>query len=600
MLTIEMKIREEDLDPALRAMNELFCKVSRKLWVDHFIKKLPLKDLKRSYLAKYKISSTHFNSIKYELAGAHKARLAVLATQIQDRKGAIAGTEKTIAKLIKDSKTLTSHLISIATYKEKVKLWKATPSSKKPKTPAKIRQLHTPVLQSELKKKAFQVHQKKRRLSILKVRLQQLQNEFLQPSLCFGSKTLFRKQFHLRENEYKSHGDWLTDWRMARSNHSFWIGSHEERGRNRNARFDSLTKTLRLNVPEALQEKFGKHIVISNVHFPYGEDLFLAAHEFEEFEYNIRKKKDVRIGKPISYRILERDKGFYLQAIFEEAVPTRTTSRWKGAIGLDLNADHIAMVEIDATGNLVSNRSYCFDLRNKTSQQSEAILGDHIASICDHAVQTGKSICHETLDFRVKKSALREHGGPAYARMLSSFAYSKFQDLLQSRAKKLGVELCPQNPAYSSVIGHYKYHSYKRLSSHEKAAFVLARRGLRLSERPKSSDARLRTVSICDGDVTAFEKKMRSRHIWSYWSRNCQDIREHLRRDPKVPLKPWVDPRRLSAVKAAWSYRCAVPDGDRGDSELRMLEEILTRHQREESLLLPRGESCSLPAYFNL
>ncbi|MDA8215920.1 MAG: hypothetical protein M0Z64_11695, partial [Nitrospiraceae bacterium] len=76
----------------------------------------------------------------------------------------------------------------------------------------------------------YVLHQKKRRLAMLQDKLKQLQQdrEDGKVRICFGSKKLFKSQFHLEENGYDSHGDWLIDWRNARSSQFFVIGSKDE------------------------------------------------------------------------------------------------------------------------------------------------------------------------------------------------------------------------------------------------------------------------------------------------------------------------------------------------------------------------------------
>ena len=46
--------------------------------------------------------------------------------------------------------------------------------------------------------------------------------------LCFGSKRLWRKRHHLEQNGYANHEEWLQDWRDARSNEFFVLGSRDE------------------------------------------------------------------------------------------------------------------------------------------------------------------------------------------------------------------------------------------------------------------------------------------------------------------------------------------------------------------------------------
>ena len=74
------------------------------------------------------------------------------------------------------------------------------------------------------------LRQKKRRLGDLKERLNQLEGDLDsgRVRLCFGSKGLWRKQHHLAENGYSNHQEWLNDWRAARSDEVFVLGSRDE------------------------------------------------------------------------------------------------------------------------------------------------------------------------------------------------------------------------------------------------------------------------------------------------------------------------------------------------------------------------------------
>ena len=75
-----------------------------------------------------------------------------------------------------------------------------------------------------------QVHQKRRRLANLRHRLVGLEADIAagRVRLCFGSRRLWRKQHHLEQNGYASHAEWLRDWRDARSNEFFVLGSRDE------------------------------------------------------------------------------------------------------------------------------------------------------------------------------------------------------------------------------------------------------------------------------------------------------------------------------------------------------------------------------------
>ncbi|MGC5340850.1 hypothetical protein ACPXBC_30235, partial [Escherichia coli] len=81
-----------------------------------------------------------------------------------------------------------------------------------------------------------------------------------------------------------------------------------------------------------------------------------------------------------------------------------TTSPCRGAIGIDLNADHLAVCETDRFGNFQRVESLGFDLRGLSSERSAAVLGDYVAAVVALAKTAGKPIAIERLDFTAKKA----------------------------------------------------------------------------------------------------------------------------------------------------------------------------------------------------
>ena len=81
-----------------------------------------------------------------------------------------------------------------------------------------------------------------------------------------------------------------------------------------------------------------------------------------------------------------------------------------------------------------------------------------------------------------------------FNRLVHSFAKNKLQKALISRGLKFGFYIKKVNPAYTSVIGRWKYAKMYGLSVHEAASFVIGRRGLDFDEKvPKELLKQLRT-----------------------------------------------------------------------------------------------------------
>ena len=530
MITIEAKIIDDKIYPALGACSKLLSGISHKLYVDKHIRNKPLNELKSSYQIQYGISARHFNSIRSEVDAKAKANEEIHKNLLLKKEGQIKATQKKIKSLEKELSNSLEKKKSLQTFLKKSKQWRDNKrSTKKPKLAAKLKNETILELELEQRKNKFKLHQKKRRLLILKEDLILLKNRGL--GLCFGSKELFQKQFHLKENKYKNHKEWKEDWDFSRNSQSFWLGSHEEKFRNLNAQYNPANKSLTLRMPYALEKAFGTHIVLSNLNFRYGqkkiEDAILNQVEIWDKKANRFKMK----FRPVSYRILARKNGsdkveFFCQAMFEERSIELSSDRRLGAIGIDLNIDHIAVCETDRFGNPISRTSFPYSTQDLSSHQITAVLSDHIAVICERAKATGKIIVCEKLDFEKKKQALRETTNSNFRRKLSSFAYRKFYNLLISRGKRDGIKVKDINPAFTSVIGFYKFQGYSNYTSHELAALSIARRGLGFSERTKIKSAPDGTVSNHGFDeAPLFFTEKRVGHVWSYYSRNAVRIR---------------------------------------------------------------------------
>ncbi len=201
------------------------------------------------------------------------------------------------------------------------------------------------------------------------------------------------------------------------------------------------------------------------------------------------------------------------------------TDRSRGAIGVDLNADHLAVCETDASGNSVHSFSVPLVTYGKSQRQAEAIIGDAVAEVVVYAREAGKPVVIEKLDFRQKKAAL-EGESRRYSRMLSSFSYGKVKAYFLSRGHREGVEVVEVNPAFSSVIGRVKFMERYGLSVHQAAALVLARRLLGCSERIP----RRRVCPVGNGvQVTFFvPARKRVKHVWTYWGAVSGQLRPAL------------------------------------------------------------------------
>ena len=381
-----------------------------------------------------------------------------------------------------------------------------------------------------------QVHEKRRRLANLKFRLSVLEADIAagRVRLCFGSKKLWRRQYDLEANGYASHEEWLQEWREVRSNEFFVLGSRDETAGCQlcvAAVNDDGTLTLRLRMPDGLAELHGKYLVVPNVRFASGHDVVLAAlgsnTEYAVYrrQHGEKAARATTLGQAISYRFKRDAKGWRVFATTELPEVEITTDRRRGAIGVDLNADHLAVAETDASGNYVNAWRVPLVTYGKSHHQAEALIGDAVAIVVGYARGAGKPLVIERLDFRQKKAVL-EGESRKYSRMLSSFAYGKMKAYFLSRGYREGVEIIEVNPAYSSVVGRVKFMERYGLTVHQAAALVLARRYLGYSERIP----RRWVCPVGNGVYVAFTLPVRKsvKHVWTYWGAVSGQLRPAL------------------------------------------------------------------------
>ena len=138
-----------------------------------------------------------------------------------------------------------------------------------------------------------------------------------------------------------------------------------------------------------------------------------------------------------------------------------TPSSGKGAIGLDINSDRLAVVETDSAGCPVSRKVIPFSLED-THPENRRTLSEALEEVF--------RMCMETAN-RKRNCAV------------SLFPNDILKDLVERKAAKYNVAVGFVNPAYTSQIGKVKYMRHYGMSIHESAALVIARRGMGLTEK---------------------------------------------------------------------------------------------------------------------
>ena len=340
----------------------------------------------------------------------------------------------------------------------------------------------------KLRRKIHFKHQKINKLDakILRLKESKATGHF---TVTFGSSKLFEKQYRLEENGYKNKKEWLEDWQAARSNGSLFVGSKNYQGGNQVVRYNPLLCTLTITVTPKLKAKYGDTVTLHNISFSYGQEWLLDAIEPVKRTSTRKgndgeKKETSRNGskQPVTYKIVNKDGRFYVNATIETVDPVIQTSLENGALGIDFNPGSIDWTVIDRHGNLKRHGSIKINVQDKRSAQTKDIIGKAVSEVVKIALKYSVPVVIENLDFAQKKASMKERGAK-YARMLSNMCYSQFTQMIDSRCIKSGVELIKVDAAYTSVIGVTKYMAVSGLNSGCAAALVIARRSQKRTER---------------------------------------------------------------------------------------------------------------------
>ena len=115
--------------------------------------------------------------------------------------------------------------------------------------------------------------------------------------------------------------------------------------------------------------------------------------------------KDKSKYQALSYRFYKSNGSYkvFISLDKSKQQPKLISSKLIGSIGIDINADHLAVSEVDRFGNLNKSFNLPLNLQDKTSNQSLDNIACAVKEITDYAVSKNKPIVIEKLDFTNKK-----------------------------------------------------------------------------------------------------------------------------------------------------------------------------------------------------
>jgi IS605 OrfB family transposase len=364
------------------------------------------------------------------------------------------------------------------------------------------RQVSDAVLQGQTHQKLFLVQQEtlaekkteieaklKKKLSTqkkvkLEERLDRVKKRLEHPKLVFGGRKAWEDQ--------KAGVITKDQWLKKRDGQIYCRGDKTQKG-NLNIRI--IGEMLRITVGT---RKWATYKLFVPEKFKQELKTVLASGQ----AYNIRlKRKDDQHFKVwIDYQT-------------DEPIPTSGVGFANGVIGIDCNPDRIAVADVSADGNLVSTETFINNrILYASTHKRDYDIGCLVKKVIQYAKDRNKGIVFEDLKFDKDKSGSRQ-----WKRKQSNFVWRKFLTLLERKCVEHGVAYRKINPAFTSIIGKYKYRWMHKITIHESAAYVIGRRGMGFNEKLsfyKADAKRLKELVL--GNL-AGKYKSRKVHSWSMW-----------------------------------------------------------------------------------
>ncbi|GAH71994.1 unnamed protein product, partial [marine sediment metagenome] len=225
------------------------------------------------------------------------------------------------------------------------------------------------------------------------------------------------------------------EWKFKRDNQIYARGDKTKKG-NPNIRLLNKNGNFYLRVTIG-NRKFDEY------------KLFIPA-KFEEELFSLFGSDN-----PYNVRLLWKDKQHFRVVIdFEIEAPQQIIDFSNGVIGIDINPDRVAISNVSYDGNLIKsfttkNNRMFFASTNKRNYE----IGCTIKEIINYAINSHKGIVFENLKFKKEF----ENQGRRFNRTKSNFVWKKLVILLERKCIENGIQYKKVNPAFTSVIGKFKY-----------------------------------------------------------------------------------------------------------------------------------------------
>ncbi|WP_260440565.1 IS200/IS605 family accessory protein TnpB-related protein [Parageobacillus thermoglucosidasius] len=274
------------------------------------------------------------------------------------------------------------------------------------------------------------------------------------PRVVFGGKQKFYKR--LKGNITNE------EWKELRSNQLYARGDKSKKG-NLNIRltYDDKTYQCYVAIANPLGQQEGKHA--PRLRFPVS-----VPEKYEEEIIDLVTGDPVGVnakGKPLieyqpyTVEIKRKNGEYYVHLIYEEEVYGRELAydepiQAERIAGIDINIDRIAVSIISKQGNFIKSKVfYCHELEYVRANKRNNIVGETVRDVYDWLLQENVgAVVIENIQLRQRHDTDKR-----FNRFTHNFKKKKLTDTIIRRGMRLGFRIKKANPAYTSVIGRFKY-----------------------------------------------------------------------------------------------------------------------------------------------
>jgi IS605 OrfB family transposase len=272
-------------------------------------------------------------------------------------------------------------------------------------------------------------------------------------------------------------------WERAWAAHRMFLTADGETGKpggNETIRVTS-DSLLQLKVPVPLVPTLGTQLVLT---VPVA-----FCHRGDEWETRVGARQAVRYD--ITFN--SASGRWYLDASWSTPAPAAAPMdllRNGKVVGVDLNADHLAVAVLDPAGNPIGHpTSIPLELKGLPASTRDGRLRAAISDLIHHAHTAGAdAIAVENLNFDDARTTGRERmgrgkKGKTFRRIVAGIPTGKFRDRLVAMAYHAGLAVIAVDPAYTSQWGAQHWLAPLQAcdptaTRHHAAAVTIARRGL--------------------------------------------------------------------------------------------------------------------------